>query len=214
MRGMMRCYRVFTGPFYRLCVLVLLPRAVLLFPAAVPIMRDYFLFAMFAMTIYTAYEVFMDSWAFGGIARREGQLEYVKSSARGLMVVKKSLLGNLFRQALTPALILLLYGFICRSQIEAAEYSIDIYIGILDLYLIGSFIVTAGTTAVRFMDGVALSMGASTLCVWLVLFTAVGAMNLPWLTLCVAAPLCVAAGFGSVWLIMRRVKESYYDKKD
>lgn len=213
MKRMMKCYRIFTGPLCRLCVFLLFPLALLLLPAVLPV-KNFFFFSIFGIALYTAFEIVADFWTFGGIARREGQLEYLKSSGRGPAVIKAALLGNLCRQVLTPLLVLCIYAVICRFyDYDEAYFSIGL-IGVTDLLLIGYVFVTVGTTAVRFLDGVAMAMGVSGICLWLLVMADMAAVFLPWVTFFLAVPLCAAAGYGSIWLIMRRVKESYYDKKD
>lgn len=212
MKRMMKCYRIFAGPLCRLFVFLLLPLAMLLLPAVLPV-KSFFFFSVFGIALYTAFEIVADFWTFGGIARREGQLEYLKSSKRGPEVIEKALLGNLCRQVLTPLLVLCIYAVICRfCHYDEAHFSG--LVGITDLLLIGYFLVAAGTTAVRFLDGVAMAMGVSGICLWFLLLADMAAVFLPWVTFFLAVPLCAAAGSGSIWLIMRRVKESYYDKKD
>ena len=77
-----KCYRIFTFPLYRLCMFLLLPAGLLLLPIVLP-MKDYFLVSCFGIVLFTSAEIWVDFWIFGGIARREGQLEYLKSSKKG-----------------------------------------------------------------------------------------------------------------------------------
>lgn len=208
-----KCYRIFTFPLYRLCMFLLLPAGLLLLPTVLPI-KEYFFVSCFGIVLFTSVEILADFWVFGGIARREGQLEYLKSSKKGPEVVRTALIINMIRQFLTMLIVMAAYVLICSFINSEAAFPDQYFIQILDLLLIGEFFTLVGNTVVRFLDTPAMSMGISAVCMWLMGLSVMVVVRYGQRLLLPAAILCAAAGVSGVWLVMKRVKESYYDKKD
>lgn len=212
MKSRIKSYLVFTSRLYRLVLFVGVPIVILLlqFLLREP---DYFLVALLTILGLVSAEICLDYWAFGGIAVKGGtQLEYLKSSKRGVGVVGTALGVNMARQFLTGVL---LFGVsaaitVCRGgMIETGARWISIY---TDILLLGYVLITISLTAVRYFDGIAVNLVAVSICCLVLTGGLILIALSPYIMLAVLAVLAGVTSCLGVWLVVRRVKESYYDK--
>ncbi len=109
MRRMIKCYLTFSTRLYRLIVFLLLP--------LLAVITAVLLGGLAAMFVLLSAEILADRLSFGGIAARGvGLPEYIKSSHRGLSVMRSALVCNLFRQLIYIAAVrMALRGFVWQK---------------------------------------------------------------------------------------------------
>ena len=204
MKNIMKSYLIFTTPVYRLLTFFAVPVGLiglLLFFGSGKTGVEVFLAAL----MFSFAEVSLDYWVFGGIAVKGGaQMEYLKSSGRGMRLLRTALAVNMARQLLGLILIILAMrvGFGNRGNVLWS----------VDAVLLGYLFIVAGTAIARFFDGIGVNMGISciaffpmTACVWLIVFHSV-------LMLAILLPLSAAVSAAGVNVVMKRIKEGYYDQ--
>lgn len=168
---------------------------------------------VFAVTLFYLYlEISLDTFLFGGIAAKEvGISEYLKSSHRGLQVMKNTLAVS----AVKPLLMLLLINLaagVAGGLRKGWALSAEAVLPALTLIFAAVFLIVAGMTVVRFFEGKMLGFCISAVAG--ILFTGIYfevEQNWKWL-LPVSFLLMTAVMVSSTRVILKRMKESYYDK--
>ena len=96
-----KSYIVFTSFAYRIVIYLLIPAALVAFCAWIgTYMGDMGL--IFTVMLLALAEIISDSWLFGGLQARDAEkMDYLKSSGRGLSLVRNALGLDLFRKFLT-----------------------------------------------------------------------------------------------------------------
>ena len=168
-------------------------------------------FAMIILSsLIVSLEIGMDYFIFGGIAARDtNKLEYLKTSVKGMSVLKKSLIADGVRRFLSISLIvfglkyLFGYGFIGGQLLTLALC----YFGLSE----GALIITRHFTSLWLVTSSAMLIAVSApwLTVWLL------AKNMNSLVAGVILTiLTVGTATGSRRMIMRKARGSYYDERD
>lgn len=207
-----KCYLAFTTGIYRILLFLVMPVAVIGLQAVIS-EGDSFSGLLTAVALIASAEVLADGFSFAGIASREaGGMEYLKSSARGQKILCTALSVNLVRQLLEEVLILLACQGISSSYRGTALLEKGELSTFFMLALLGYFMTVSGVAAVRFFSNIMFSMGV--LCVEIL--PVLGILRLMMSSYTAAgvllAVLTAAAGIGGIWFVMKRGRESYYDK--
>ena len=105
----LKSYLVFTSLLYRIVMYVLLPIVL----AGIYIYLEKYISVEASMIVIaellTAAEIISDNWMFGGIqAKDSAKLDFLKTSGRGMKIMKNALAMDLFRKFLSAAGILVL----------------------------------------------------------------------------------------------------------
>lgn len=210
MKQILKSYFVLTSKRYRL-LLVGVPVAILIFLSHIEVV-DYFMTTLLITVIYTATEIILDYGVFGGVAvKGETQLEYIKSSGRGMKMMERGLVGNMVRQFLTLVLLFFMGALVFYGK--GGEFSADViwllrYVAIL---FVAYLVITATLTVTRFFDGINVNMVASAICFFpMTAFIYLVGIN-AYVMLPVLVVLAIISSVLGVRLIMKQVKESYYD---
>ena len=207
-----KSYLVFTSGLYRVLLFLLVPVAITILQILLHF-EDYFLMTYLIAILYSLAEVFLDYWAFGGIAVKGGtQLEYLKSSKRGVGVVGTALSVNMVRQFLTTVLLFVISGVVLFCQGGMIELGAKQIMTYIDVFLLTYFMIVTELTIVRHLDNMMMNLSIGSLAY----FPMTGLMILiAWksnVMLPVMLILSVASSILGVKLILKRVRESYYDK--
>lgn len=107
----MKSYLAFTTFAYRLVLFVLMPLAVIGIQALLAQLGDLGLELGLYLTasLMIEVEIIMDYWAFGAVAvKNNGCLEYLKTSAKGLQMMRTALWQNAFRMFAESFLLVIL----------------------------------------------------------------------------------------------------------
>ena len=210
-----KCYLAFTPFLYQLILFILVPVALIVLQAAMAPRQTWSMAVGLNLTtalVLLEVEVFLDYWAFGAICAREGmQMTYLRTSPRGIKLLKTALGVNLVRQFFA-GLIPMLLGFVCRLQMGGGfevEYAARSMAYVLLGYI---FLVTASTIA-RFFDGLMLNLGIANIALITMMLVGIFMFLAPPI-LVILVPLAVLASIASVGIAVNRVKEGYYDRAD
>lgn len=212
MKRKIQSYLVFTTGLYRLVLFLLLP--LFLLGLELFLGSDNFFMIMYVfVTILLFAEIMLDNWSFGGIAARNNtQIEYLKSSKRGMELIQNGLIASMARQFLECGAVLALGGMIFGIQNKNAVIDVPPLLLGLNLLFLEYTLAVLAVTVARFFDGWMVNMGiayaASLLLVGGIYLTAI---NL-YVALPVFAVMALIVSVAGVKLTMGRVKESYYDK--
>ena len=120
----MKSYLAFTTFAYRLVLFVFLPLAVIGIQALLAQLGDLGLELglYFTASLMVEVEIIMDYWAFGAVAVKNNIcLEYLKTSAKGLNMMKTALWQNTFRM-FAENLLMLLLG-VAAHYLARGEYA-------------------------------------------------------------------------------------------
>lgn len=206
MRRMIKCYLTFSTRLYRLIVFLLLP--------LLAVITAVLLGGLAAMFVLLSAEILADRLSFGGIAARGvGLPEYIKSSHRGLSVMRSALVCNLFRQliyiaAVTAGCIGLgaAKGVFCMTG--------DLWMQAFDLCLLAAVLMAAFVTVVRFFELTWAGLIASTVADVVFIAGIVLVGRSPVLMAALLLPAAVVVPVMGLRVIERRLERSYYDEID
>ena len=164
-------------------------------------------------TLFTVIEITLDFFVFGGIAVKDGtQLEYLKSSASGMKVMETALGVNMVRQFAT--LVVLFAGAAAIVWAKGGKIVVEpLWIACYVSMLLSSYVVINIVLVVmRHFDGFYLNVAASSFAmILMILFIFLFGVN-AYIMFPVLSVLAVASSVLGRRLVMRRVKESYYDR--
>lgn len=203
-----KSYFTFTSFLYRLVMFVLMHLILLglmiLFPFG-PYMQAAFL---------AFFEIVSDNWLFGGICSKDVQsMDYLKSSRKGMQVIKDGLIVNLARCFLNSCLWICI-GFFYTKAHNPESFSLTTWQTVCFLgasILFTYSLCVAGVTISRFFSNywinVIISYAAMILLVLAMLFS----VDITYLIL-IALALAILVSILSVRLVLKKMKESYYDK--
>lgn len=101
MKGRLRGYIVFTSVIYRVIVYIAMPVGLVAIGIWGGICTGD-MGLLFTVMFLPAVEVISDSWLFGGIQARDGEkMDYLRTSGRGMEIMGRALVSDLFRKFLT-----------------------------------------------------------------------------------------------------------------
>lgn len=212
MKESVRIYHIFLPrPWLKWCIYIFFP---LLTIGGIYVLNHYamyyqFICMGFACCIIVAAEFMMDTYMFLGIAARNtNRLEYLKTSAKGLLLLKKALITDAVRRFLTA--IIVLAGVYCIMPINYNIFTLkQCLLCITAIYLL----MELGFMLTRFYTNVLVNLTMAYVLGGIACVT--GCYVLSWnvqiwmLLLSVAADVGVAVAGRK--LILKRAKESFYD---
>lgn len=174
----------------------------------------YFICTAFAGGIIIGVEYMLDGFVFAGIASKQtNRLEYLKTSIKGIPMLKRALIVDGIRRFCSITVIMMaLYPMICKEkEQEGTQGLLHLIAYLLFVYLL----LEAGLIVLRFFTNVLVTL----VCIyieWAIVFLA-GA-NIFWFTVQIWHVLLLAAGCIAVAvagrkLILKRARDSYYDNR-
>ena len=165
-------------------------------------------------------EIVMDYWAFGAVAAKgNGCLEYLKTSARGLKLMKTALWQDAFR-VFAECLLVLSLGMAAHHlvrrdfagftrQMEAGET-----LKLLAIAMAAYFVAMSGQLITRYFDNIQVNMVVAALTANSILLFLLWMVNLSgYFMLAALTIFSVTISVLGLRQIMTRVEESYYDEK-
>ena len=173
----------------------------------------YFICVGFAGCAIVGVELMLDGQVFAGIAsKRNCYLEYLKTSVKGMPVLKKALITDAVRRFCSIAVILFsLYPMVVNQGKEQGGrviLAMTAYVFFMDL------LVEAGVLILRFFSNVNLILAAIYV-IGMLAFMAGICIQYPvriWQMLLVAAGAIAVGIAGRKW-ILKRVRDSFYDNR-
>lgn len=231
MKREIQSYLVFTSGIYRWLLFVLVPVAAVGMQAAaaalflaleeygvelgqMSALADWVMFAEAVLLVQA--EVLLDSYAFGGIAIKGGaSLEFLKSSPKGLLMMRSALRTDLVRIWLEGTAALALGRGIWAIPVRGLGETLGLrdWILILAVALLAYFVTVASHLVIRHFNSLQVTTCVESLG-WLALLALWNLCR--WnrgVMLAVLAALSLGISALSQWKIMKRVEESYYDER-
>ncbi len=221
----MKSYLVFTSAWYRLAVFLLMPTALI----GLGLWVERMLWGgrgatgvIVAAVLLPIAEIVSDNWLFGGIQTKDSmRLEYLKTSGRGMEILRRALWVDLARKLLSALGIMAL----CRlagtwMAAEGTGYGSGIMdwgleAGILLYFtLLSYFVSTLGTFLSRFGDMLWMNLLVGYGAVFVMLFglTLLNLADIIFMIDIICAVFGILISAVTVRTAMRRVERSYYDK--
>ena len=167
----------------------------------------------FACGLVITVEIVLDYFVFGGSASREtNRLEYLKTSVKGISLLKSSLMADAVRRFLSIAIIIAgSYFVVVFGQKMDYRYTLlQLFMCILSVYLL----VETGLLITRFFANMWINIAV--FCILSNVAAAFGVFVFIWNIQIWAAVLLVLVGIGETIidrrLILKRAEESYYDR--
>lgn len=155
-------------------------------------------------------ELFFDMMIFGGIGAKDtNKLEYIKTSAKGMKIMEKSLIGDGIRRVLSVSLIMIVMSLLPTASQEQLALDIPVvFRGIVGVLLV----IELGLLVVRLVSSVTVLMVVNTtLSMFSMVLVSLIAFNGGMMMGIISVLLCLLAMVGERALIMRRARKSYYD---
>ena len=173
----------------------------------------YFICIGFAGCAIVGVELMLDGQVFGGIAsKRNNCLEYLKTSIKGMSILKKALITDAIRRFCSVAVILFsLYPLVASQQ---DKHGGSIIIKITACIFLIDFLVEAGVMVLRFFSNVNLILASIYLIGMLAFMTAIWIQYpVPVWQMLMAAAGAIAVTIVGRKQILKRVRDSYYDNR-
>lgn len=214
MKRSIKSYLVFTSRAYRLFLYLGVPLFCIgmeLIMVILMKMRTSGIMSILCTLIFA--EVVSDTWFLGGIQEKHAEkMDYLKTSARGMSVVKSALALDLMRRSVMTTGI---FGVCCLLEAGLARRQISIRADLVMPLLAVFSLSTAAVLITRFFSyfyinvlaGYLVSAVAAVCCVLL----SMGVVSVNTL-IAIYAGLGTAAGILAVWVAMKKVEGGYYDK--
>lgn len=214
MKRSIKSYLVFTSRAYRLFLYLGVPLFCIgmeLIMVILMKMRISGIMSILCTLIFA--EVVSDTWFLGGIREKHAEkMDYLKTSARGMSVVKSALALDLMRRSVMTTGI---FGVCCLLEAGLARRQISIRADLVMPLLAVFSLSTAAVLITRFFSyfyinvlaGYLVSAAAAVCCVLL----SMGVVSVNTL-IAIYAGLGTAAGILAVWVAMKKVEGGYYDK--
>lgn len=221
----MKSYLAFTTFAYRLVLFGFMPLAVIGLQALLAPLGDLGLELGLYLTasIIIEVEIIMDYWAFGAVAvKNNGCLEYLKTSAKGLQMMRTALWQNAFR-ILAESLLLLLLG-VAAHYLARGEYAwLTREMGaqepakLLTIAMAVYLLAVSGQLITRHFDSIHINVSAAILANIVLHPLLMAAIDNTYFSsyyvLVVLTLLAVPVSVFGFWRIMSRVEEGYYDER-
>lgn len=207
-----RSYLVFTSLGYRLILYLAVPLFIVgIYVWAACASGVSFAAPMAAILIIV--EIMADHWFLGGIQEKGAEkLDYLKTSPRGVEVMKSALILDLGRRFLESLGILgLCFLADCFLRGEGTEPVIGLVLAVLEVYGLS----VTGTIITRFGSYLQINLVAGYIAaiIGIICWVWASINILPAVPLCfIMGILSVASSVLAVKIAMMRVKEGYYDK--
>ncbi len=143
-----KCYRVFlSGTLMKLVMYLIYPLVTLMWSGLVYLIAAAgFSNAAFGLIMTAGMmigeELVLDSFVYGGLlAKDSNKLEYLKTSYRGISVLKKSLIVDKFRRLVTVILVFVMVCGVCNEQINIGQ--------LMSLIFVTAIVMELGLLAIR-----------------------------------------------------------------
>lgn len=212
MRQSIKSYLVFTSFGYRLILYLGIP---LLFIGAELFMLEILEISgiMTLLCMLTFLEIMSDTWFLGGIQEKNAEkMDYLKTSPRGMSVIKSALVTDLIRRFVTAAGIFAICGLLeagsGKRQISAAA---DLVMPVFAVYSlsVAAILITRFFSyfQINMLAGYIVSI-AGAVCYLLQSAGMVSAETF----IAVYAVLGMAVSILAVWIALKKVEGGYYDK--
>lgn len=214
MKRSIKSYLVFTSWGYRLFLYLGVPMFCIgmeLIMVILMKMGTSGIMSILCTLIFT--EVVSDTWFLGGIQEKHAEkMDYLKTSSRGMSVVKSALVLDLVRRLVMTTGI---FGVCCLLEAGVVRRQISIPADLVMPLLAVFSLSTAVVLITRFFSyfyinvlaGYLVSAAAAVCCVLL----SMGVVSVNTL-IAIYAGLGMAAGILAVWVAMKKVEGGYYDK--
>ncbi len=206
----MKSYLVFTGLGYRVVMFIVIPVVLTIFGTALSILFDFPGYLLSAYMLPTI-EIMADAFVFEGIASKKiAHLEYLKTSKRGIKLMRDALQGGMIRMLISSAVLLcvnhLIYLGIAgeswnmNSVFVLLWFCVFIYVIAMSMLVIARFFISAQVNYILGFFGVLLEL----LVLWF-------GKNL-YVSFVILVIIGIAVSVFSVKIVEKRMRESYYDK--
>lgn len=214
MKRKIKNYLVFVPAGYRLLWLFL----ELVVTAGIQVLSGAWNFVMviyMVVILFLFAEILFDYWLFGALASKNGlQLDYLKTSGRGMQILKTALHEHMIEQLAAELLIAVVNSGVFWWL--GGKFSLDGEdgIGCLALLFLGYFLLVAGAAVTHFFDGLMVTMIVSGVAMTLMMGISVLIWSHPIRMCGLILILTVLVVPFSMKITMKHVKESYYDGTD
>lgn len=212
MKKKIKNYLVFTSRIYRLLTFVLVPAALILLQIILPL-ENMVLRTFFIALLYPVAEVVADYWVFGGIAvKRTAQAEYIKTSERGISIIRTALVTDMLRWLVTMVLLFIVCMAVHVCMGGTLELDKNHLVTNLLLIVTAYFMIVSECTIVRHLDGLQANLLVA--CYASVILPGVMYVGVyqVYIALALMLLLSVVSSILGVKMVIKRVEESYYDK--
>lgn len=209
MRELIKCYHMFMPRMWEKLLLYLIyPVALIGFGCKMEeIMSP--MGVIFVCELIVPAELVLDSLIFGGISSKDtNKLEYLKTSVKGMTVLKKSIIADAVRRVLTVAMILVVVYAGNRTELSTAQAAMCILLS----FLLSELMLQVTRHFPSMIVMVAGMCVASSLN--MLVLGAVCTIDVPVWGSCLAAVLCIVVAAAGRAMIMRNARKSYYDSRD
>ena len=154
-------------------------------------------------------ELLLDSLIFGGISSKDtNKLEYLKTSVKGMTVLRKSIFADAVRRALAVTMIL---------AAVYAKNSADLpFVRLVMCVLTSFFLTELALVMTRYFSSMVFLMVIVSVVeiINLAVLAAIFSWEIPAWGTGPAATLCILAAVAGRTIIMRNARKSYYDDRD
>lgn len=209
MKRRIKNYLVLTSPVYRLAVFLLMPIVTI---GVYWFVRDVSVVIglVIVMALLIMAEIFFDTWLFGGIQSKDAEkLDYLKTSPRGMQMMRDALGMDIVRRFLSVVVIFAGCYMVDGEAVLGAGPAILIYPA-----LIAYTIVVLGVFIARFECNIWMNMGIGyvglIVAVLSLLLTGLFGGVLVWV-FCYAV-LAIVVSVLAVKVAVKKVEGGYYDK--
>lgn len=214
MKKMIKSYMAFATTGYRIVCLLVVPPLYLAFSGFVLATAEepngfYPEYMLYMYLII--YEVLSDYWMFGGLCSREGNaMEYVKTSEKGIAVLRKGIVGDLLRRFLY----IMAFGAFCCAFTGSWQ---NLVMSLLAYVVVAGVLNLTRHTAVWQFQmlvgmGAALIFAVFSLVCWLSAASGGKESAALGIELALFGALAIAVSMVTVWHMGYCVKGSYYEK--
>lgn len=207
---------VFTSFWYRLLMFLIIPAALIVVNGGMSFLMGGAADILSAALIVMV-ETVSDYWLFGGICAKDAQkLEYMKSSVKGIPVMRSGLIADLVRRFVWIA-VLQGIGMVISHSMNHIPFD-EIEICRLAAYVAGAYFWIVVTLNIsRYIESFhilyLIIMVAMVAAVWYEVAMMILCDIFPAATVLGTVVLAAAASVITVWHMIKRVKRSYYDEK-
>lgn len=209
MRELIKCYHIFMPRMWEKLLLYLIYPIVLI---GVGCKMERFMppfGIIFTCELIVPIELILDFLIFGGISSKDtNKLEYLKTSVKGMTVLKKSIIVDAVRRAVAVTMILIVVCVKNKTELSAAQVSMCVLISFLLIELL--------LQVTRHFPGMTVMLIGMcvTSSLHMLVLGVICAMKIPVWGSCLTAALCIAAAVAGRVMIMRNARKSYYDSRD
>lgn len=225
MKKGIKSYLVFTSGICRLLLFVAAPVLLIGFNVMLALnahrlvsAEEIYLFADLMVFLTAAFlmaaDIMLDNWVFGGIAAKgSGSWEYMKASPKGIQLMRAALRTDLIRKFAESAVVV----FLSRAAWTVAGnlgglWNLRGIVMILAMTACQYLFTVVILLVIRHFDSWVINMAAVWIVSWVMSPMFILIRQSRYVMLAVLTVLSVAVSVFSLWKIMRRVEESFYDK--